>query len=588
LAEVPSPRQRADGLVERSKALTDLGRWKDAEAQARRALEADPTYPRALLQLAHVLVNLGRGDEAAQLAKGALALEPTSSWAMRILGSWHGAHGRHAEAVALAGDAVRLSGGDAISLLYLSHAKQDAGDATGARIAAERIVAGFPDWPDGFVRLAETRHSPEEAVAAYREALRLDPHCDSALAGLAGTSGSLAQYRETVSLAWSSLRSDPTDKARQRLFARSAWIFLALSRIVAPLRGTHRALAEPFGEPCAFAFHATGDTVRARLLFAFRFEALVLATWLALAAAMVVATFLPSALSEVLVPLLGIPVFLGMAIPFFLFLRGIASARRLVDLRILQGTGRGTILSRLARFAVSGVVVTALAIALLLAFPAGAGAWGWLLIIGLVLAIQDGYRWRDQWLDGRRTVEAGSTRQALAASVGERAARWFTPGRLAAFAIAAAAAEIALLGLRTSRSPAAEPVAFAAAVFALATIAVDLFARRIAGRLGPGPRADRWRVLGRSLLDFAWMLAAVVACTVLGGRLVEGAAIEALFPILLLPLTVAGAWLFLRALHAALMLFAGELLPLVLRPLFRLFGRDPDAPRTTGAAGPDK
>lgn len=568
MAEAPSPRQRADGFVERSKSLCEIGRWKDAEAQARRAIEADPTHGRARLQLAHVVMTLGRGNEAADLAKGVLAQDPSSAWAIRILANWHAACGRHGEAVALAEQAVRLSNGDCMALLYLSYAKRDAGDLVGSRIAAERIVSEYPEWPDGFVRLAETRHSPEEAAQAYREALRLDPHCDAALAGLAGLSGALAQYREGVSLAWSSLRSELTDKTRQRFFARSAWIYLALSRIAAPLRSTHRALAEPFGEACAMAFRATGRNVAARLLFAFRFEFWALAIWCALAAVMVGASYLPDALSGILVPLLGIPVFLGLAIPFFKVFGVIAAARRLLDLRIVQWAGRRSPRSLLARAAVSGAMPFGLAVALLLQWPAWAGIWGWILLVSIPLVIQDVWRWRDQWRDSRRTREAGSVRQQFAELVSERARRWFTPGRLAAFVAVAGLAEVALRGFANSMDLADPPAMAIVGLVALTCFAIDFGARRFAARFEPGPRADRWRTLGRTLMELCWMAAAVTATVAIGGRLLEGDAIEALYPILLLPLIVGGGWLAVRAGLAMLAVVAAETVCLV-RSLFR-------------------
>jgi tetratricopeptide (TPR) repeat protein len=584
LAEAPSPRQRADGLIERSKSLSEIGRWKDAEVQARRAVEVDPSHARARLQLAHVLMALGRGNEAADLAKGVLAQEPSSAWAIRILGNWHGAQGRHGEAVALAEEAVRLSDGDRIALLYLSYAKRDASDLVGSRIAAERIVSEYPDWPDGFVRLAETRHSPEEAAQAYRAALRLDPHCDAALAGLAGLSGSLAQYREAVSLAWSSLRSDVADTTRQRFFARSAWIYLALSRIVAPLRGTHRALAEPFGEPCALAFRATGPNVAARLLFAFRFEALVLAIWAALAAAMLGATYLPGALSDVLVPLLGIPVFLGLAIPFFMFFGVIAAARRLLDLRIVQWAGRGSLGSLLARAAVSGAMLFGLTIVLLLLWPSWVGLWGWILMMSIVLMVQDLSRWRDQWRDSRRTMEAGSTRQQVAAAISERAQRWFTPARLAAFLAGTLVAEVALRGIEKSIEASDPPATAIAALGALICYAIDFGTRRFAARCEPGPRADRWRALGRTLMELAWMVAAVTAMVAIGGRLLEGNPIEALYPILLLPLIVGSGWLVLRAAMTMIAVVASEAGRLVRR----LMRRDFPQGHPTRASGLDR
>lgn len=569
MADAPSPRQRSDSLVERSKSLWEIGRWKDAEAQARHALAADPAHTRARLQLAHVLTSTGRGDEGAQLAKSVLAEEPNSAWAMRILGCWHGQHGRHGEALALAKQAVRASEGDSVALLYLSHACKDAGDDIGARIVAEQMVARYPEWPDAFVRLAETRHSPAEAAQAYREALRLDPHNDAALAGLAVLSSSLVQYREAVSLAWSALRADVTDKDRQRVFVRSAWTYLALSRIVAPLRSTRRALAEPFGDACAHAFLSTGPHGFARLLFAFPLEIVLLSIWTLLAAAMVGSSFLPDDYSVVLVPLLGIPVFIGLAFPFFLSFSVIAAARRLLDFRLVQWAGRGSLRSLLARAAVSGVLLVGLACVLLLAWPTSAGMWGWLVLIGSVLAVQDLSRWREQWRDSRRTGQTRSMRESIAAWVDERAPRWFTTPRLLTFLLLALGIDLALREFDTSLAPTASPLQLAwAFVGALACGCVDASLRAIAERQSPGLRAERYRMSGRTLIELAWMTAATIAMFRIGGHLVAGRPIEALFPILLLPLILAGGWLLLRALRALLVLVAGEL-RLLLHKLLR-------------------
>lgn len=559
MAEGPTPRQRADGLVERSKSLWDIGRWKDAEAQARRALEADPSYARAHLQLAHVLISTGRGNEGARLAQGVLSQDPNSAWAMRILGHWHSQSGRHGEAVAMAEQAVRASGGDSIALLNLSHARKEAGDESGARRAAEQIVVRYPDWPDGHVRLAELRHSPAEAAQSYREALRLDPHNDAALAGLAGLSGSMAQYREAVSLAWSALRAEVGDKSRQRLFVRSAWIYLALARIVAPLRSSRRALAEPFGDACANAFLSTGSNAFTRLLFGFRFEVFALAAWVALLLAMLGATYLPDRLSDVLVPLLGIPVFIGLAVPFFLFFGVIAAARRLLDFRLVQWAGRGSPRSLLARFAVSGFVLVGLSIAALLAWPNGAGLWGWLLLIGLVLAVQDLSRWREQWRDSRRNTQVDSLRASLAAWVDEWAPRWFTAPRLLVLLLAALGIELLLrqFGPQVAAN-AAWPLLTWPLGVALASWALDAGARSLAGRLSFAPRAERFRRVGRSAVELAWMVGVVMATAAIVGRLLADRPIEALLPILLLPLIVAGAWMVLRAARALLALLAGE------------------------------
>ncbi|MBK1688440.1 tetratricopeptide repeat protein [Rubrivivax gelatinosus] len=556
MADAPTPRQRADALVERSRALAAIGRWKDAEAQARRAAAEDPSHTRARLQLAYVLAQLGRADEAVELARGVLAQEPGSAWAMRLLANADSLRGRHAEAVEMARQAVRASDGDALSRLLLSTVHQRAGDLIGARVEAEALVAAFPDWADGFVRLAQTRHSPEEAVQAYREALRLDPENDDALAGLAGQSRAMARYRDAVALAWSALRADVGDRGRQRLFARSAWRWLMLSRIASPTRGAARALADTFGEPCARAFQATGAHAAARLWFAFRVEAIAVTAWLALLAAIGVATLLPDAVSEVVVPLLALPVFIGLAVPFFVFFGFIAAARRQLDAR-LQRLGRP--LSWLARAAVSGVLLMALSIAALLAWPDAAGWWTWPLLVAIVLTVQDLVRWRDAWRDTRPTTVPGQTRRALARWADARARRWLTPPRLAAFVAAAGAAEMAVDRWAAPAGAAAPGVPAMAWVgaLALACWGGERLARWRTAAAGAAPRGAHWHELGRTLMALAWTAAAFTALGVLGGRVVAGHPVEALWPVLLLVPMVGGAWLVYSVVRLLLRLAAG-------------------------------
>jgi Flp pilus assembly protein TadD len=170
-----TPRERSDAFVERSKAMFDIGRLKDAEAQARRAVAEDPEHARAQLQLASVLCNVGRGAESDKLAKAVLGREAGSSWALRILASNATNRGDHSQAVWYANEAVRAADGDSTSLLALSSALKEAGDLDGASHVAEQLVAAFPEWAYSHYQVGVTRHSPEQAALAYREALRLDP-----------------------------------------------------------------------------------------------------------------------------------------------------------------------------------------------------------------------------------------------------------------------------------------------------------------------------------------------------------------------------------------------------------------------------
>ena len=54
-----------------------LGSWEQAAAWCRRAIEANPNYPRAYFQLALALAQLGRLDEARSSVRAGLALNPS-------------------------------------------------------------------------------------------------------------------------------------------------------------------------------------------------------------------------------------------------------------------------------------------------------------------------------------------------------------------------------------------------------------------------------------------------------------------------------------------------------------------------------
>ena len=61
-----------------------LGSWEQAVAWCRRAIEANPNYPRAYFQLALALAQLGRLDEAHSAVRAGLALNPAYNVARRL------------------------------------------------------------------------------------------------------------------------------------------------------------------------------------------------------------------------------------------------------------------------------------------------------------------------------------------------------------------------------------------------------------------------------------------------------------------------------------------------------------------------
>lgn len=545
-----------------------MGRWQNAETEARRAVEADPGFARARLQLAQVVLALGRPDESERLVKGALADEPSSSWGMRILGAIHQQRGQLAAALECAEHAVRMSGGDALCLLNLSEARQNVGDLPGARTTAQQLISKFPDWPDAHVRLAATMHSPEEAERAYRTALRLDPQCDAALAGLAVANASLARYREALSLAWSSLRADVSDRARQRYFARSAWIYLALSRVAAPMRSNHRALAEPFGEACAQAFRATGSSTPARLWFAFPGACKAVAAWCALLACMIGAAFLPDDQSVLAVPLLGIPVFLGLLAPLVVGYKAVEAARRLLDARMVRRLGAAPALRIVVRALTSGVAMAVVAIVLLLALPTLAGIWGWLLVAGIVLGLQDWERWRDQWRDHQLSAGLGPLRERVDAWCAAKAQQCLTLRHLVGFTVAMAALEVSRGAFGGALDVDDPPVVTVLAVGALTAAVAGHGLRRLAARFGTGTgtgmRLARWRRVGRSLLEFTWLVTVAVSLKTFVAPAMAGHDTEA--ALVSLPLSAIGVWLAFRLIRRFVACVASELSTVVSKP----------------------
>lgn len=535
-----------------------MGRWQNAETDARRAVEADPGFARARLQLAQVVLALGRPDESERLVKSALADEPSSSWGMRILGAIHQQRGQLTAALECAEHAVRMSGGDALCLLNLSEARQNVGDLPGARTTAQQLVSKFPDWPDAHVRLAATMHSPEEAERAYRTALRLDPQCDAALVGLAVANASLARYREALSLAWSSLRADVSDRARQRYFARSAWIYLALSRVAAPMRSNHRALAEPFGEACAHAFRATGSSTPARLWFAFPGACKAVAAWCALLACMIGAAFLPDDQSVLAVPLLGIPVFLGLLAPLVVGYKAVEAARRLLDARMVRRLGVQPALRIVVRALTSGVAMAVVAIVLLLALPNFAGIWGWLLVAGIVLGLQDVERWRNQWRDHQLAAGVGTLRERIDHWCAVKARRWLTLRRLVVFTVASSALEFGVLATGWPLRLKGPSLMFALALGALIAGGIGLSRRRAWGHRGTGPRTQRWAATGRALLHFLWLIAVAVSLSTFATPATAGRDIEALMALVWLPFMCVGAWLAYQLFREVVACLAGE------------------------------
>jgi Flp pilus assembly protein TadD len=151
----------------------------DASAQQlQKAVDANPTDPRALNDLGQVLVRTGRAREATTYLDKAVSLKP-DSWAYQFnrarayaqLEEW-------GQAVDGYRTAARLFPDDYATQYNLAKALQASGNIGDALAAYEKAIALAPGQSDfhlSYGLALETAKRPQDAAAAYRRYLELEP-----------------------------------------------------------------------------------------------------------------------------------------------------------------------------------------------------------------------------------------------------------------------------------------------------------------------------------------------------------------------------------------------------------------------------
>jgi tetratricopeptide (TPR) repeat protein len=186
LAEVPT---NVDALIFRAAFSLQDGKPGEAVADLRSALVRQPDSQRALLLLARTYVRSGDAALAEDAYRRLLAVNPASGPARRELAAVVGGRGDLKEAEELLREALELAPADGASSGELVAALMGRGDFAGAEAEARRIVdldlgpgSALANYQLGLA--LQMQKNEGEAIAAYKQALKLSPLADQPLADL--------------------------------------------------------------------------------------------------------------------------------------------------------------------------------------------------------------------------------------------------------------------------------------------------------------------------------------------------------------------------------------------------------------------
>jgi len=172
-----NPRE-AGAYLELGKSCRNQGRWAEAEAALKRALELDPENGWAHLELGTLCLDRDRLSDAAAELEKAIAIDRSNSGAYGQLGRIYHRQGRWPEAEASLRKALELDPRDGGARIELGSLCQDQDRLPEAAAEFERAIAtdGNNGWVHGQLGSVYRRQARwAEAEASLRKALELEP-----------------------------------------------------------------------------------------------------------------------------------------------------------------------------------------------------------------------------------------------------------------------------------------------------------------------------------------------------------------------------------------------------------------------------
>ncbi len=228
-----------DAHAARAEVALKLRRWADAEAEARRALAADPASVAGHASLARALSGQGRHEEAVSAAESGLAVAPDSEWLHRVRGWACIGAGRIKDALASGETALRISPENAAAHQLVGQALLALGRRLHARRSAERALSLAPPAPELHALLGDAWLKDDSKIAErhYRSSLALDPNQPLVLNNLAVALMRQGRREEASEALQAALKLDPTHRLPKvnafvlssAILRRSPWTWLVLS-----------------------------------------------------------------------------------------------------------------------------------------------------------------------------------------------------------------------------------------------------------------------------------------------------------------------------------------------------------------------
>lgn len=177
-----------EALNNRIAALYELGRFKDAEAAARSAIEIHPDEAALHVNLGNVLLHSGKGRPAIRSFRKALECDPACPEANLTLATLLGETRRLGEALAYLEHEIAVKGESAQRLASLALAQKNKGDIEAAEGTCRKVLKQQPENISALVTLAgclSERGDHQGSMRLHEKALEANPNMPAVYSNVA-------------------------------------------------------------------------------------------------------------------------------------------------------------------------------------------------------------------------------------------------------------------------------------------------------------------------------------------------------------------------------------------------------------------